>query len=115
MSLNESTVEATALEWFRLHRGFGGQVGAPHFASCGKLRRARLGYASGHGATFAKLRRAKPHHQQSRTLATLRDPAVAGLPKLLSGELSLPAEALAQAGVAGATGKRDLQVQPGGQ
>lgn len=29
---------------------------------------------------------------QSRTLATLRDPATAGLPKLLSGELSVAAE-----------------------
>jgi len=39
--------------------------------------------------------RAKP-----RTLATLRDPAMAGSPKLLSGELSLPAAILAaQAGV----------------
>ena len=48
---------------------------------------------------------------QSRTLATLRDTL---LPKLLSGELSLPAAMLAaQAGVAGATCKQDLQVQPG--
>ncbi len=36
-----------------------------------------LGYTVGH----------TPY--QSRTLATLRDPAVAGLPKLLSGELSV--------------------------
>jgi hypothetical protein len=76
MSLNESIVEEAALEWFHLRLGYGGQVGA-------------LDYAVGHGATFAKLRRAKPHHHQSRTLATLRDPAVAGLPKLLSGELSV--------------------------
>ena len=109
MGLNESTVEDATLEWSCLrvatHRqirlrpvrqaqgprqGDGRQVGALYFAhSAGSgLRRARLSNSVGHGATFAKLRRAKPHLPQSRTLATLRDPAVAGLPKLLSGELS---------------------------
>jgi hypothetical protein len=69
-SIDESTVEDAALEWF-----------------------GELGYAIGH----------EPRLPQSSTLATLRDPAVAGLPKLLSGELS----------VAEATCKQDLQVQPG--
>lgn len=32
-----------------------------------------------------------PHSSSPRTLATLRDPATAGLPKLLSGELSVAA------------------------
>lgn len=36
-------------------------------------------YGIGHGATFARIRRAKPHPPQFRTLATLRDPAIAGL------------------------------------
>ena len=61
MTVNESTVEDAALEWFE-----------------------GLGYAVGHGATFVRLRCAKPHLHQSRTLATLRDTP---LPKLLSGEL----------------------------
>ena len=47
MSLNESIVEDAALEWFFLRQGYGGQVGD-------------LGYAVGHGAAFAQLRRAKP-------------------------------------------------------
>ena len=47
MNLNESIVEDAALEWFRLRQGYGGQVG-------------ELGYAVGHGAAFAGLRRAKP-------------------------------------------------------
>ena len=45
MSLNESIVEDAALEWFFLRQGYGGQVG-------------ELGYAVGHGAAFAQLRRA---------------------------------------------------------
>lgn len=44
--------------------------------------------------------RAKSSAPSAQTSATLRDTL---LPKLLSGELSLPAEALAQAGVASAT------------
>ncbi len=89
MSLNESIVEDAALEWF-----------------------GELGYAIGHGPHMAPgepaaerdsfsevvlvgrlrvaIRRLNPAIP-SRTLATLRDPAVAGLPKLLSGELSVPA------------------------
>jgi hypothetical protein len=50
MSLNESIVENAALEWFLLRSAplnYGGQVG-------------ELGYAIGHGAAFAGLRRAKP-------------------------------------------------------
>lgn len=47
MSLNESHVEEAALEWFRRRQGYAGQVG-------------ELGYAVGHGAAFAGLRRAKP-------------------------------------------------------
>ena len=78
MSLNESIAEDAALEWFRRRQGYDGQVGA-------------LGYAVGHGATFAKLRRAKPHLHQSHTFAALRDPAAAGLPKLPSEELSVGA------------------------
>ena len=66
-SLNESIVEEAALEWFRRRRllrqgyegqeGFGGQVGDPPTP---RLRRTGLGYAVGHGAAFAGLRRAKP-------------------------------------------------------
>ena len=48
MSLNESIVEDAALEWFRRRQGYAGQVG-------------ELGYAVGHGAAFAGLRRAKPY------------------------------------------------------
>jgi type I restriction enzyme R subunit len=40
MPLTESTVEAAALEWFRLRQGYGGQVGVP-------------GYAVGHGSNLA--------------------------------------------------------------
>jgi type I restriction enzyme R subunit len=47
MSLNESIVEDADLEWFLLLQGYGGQVGD-------------LGYAVGHGAAFAGLRRARP-------------------------------------------------------
>ena len=50
MTLNESIVEAAALEWFLLRSAllnYGGPVG-------------ELGYAVGHGAAFALLRRAKP-------------------------------------------------------
>ncbi len=50
MSLNESIVEDAALEWFLLRSAllnYGGQVG-------------EQGYAVGHGAAFALLRRAKP-------------------------------------------------------
>ncbi|MCP5556690.1 MAG: hypothetical protein H7A55_02950 [Verrucomicrobiaceae bacterium] len=60
MSLNESIVEDAALEWFPLRRllrkgyegqeGFGGQIGE-------LVPRSR---EVGHGAPFAKLRRAKP-------------------------------------------------------
>ena len=79
MTLNESTIEAADLTWSLLRpvrqaQGYGGQVGDQPSL---KLRLTRLGYAVGHG----------PY--PSRTLATLRDPATAGLPKLLSGELSV--------------------------
>jgi predicted nucleic acid-binding protein len=47
MSLTESIVEDAALTWFLLRQGYGGQVG-------------ELGYAVGHGSTFALLRRDKP-------------------------------------------------------
>jgi len=95
MSLNESIVEDAALTWF-----------------------GELGYAVGHGPQLApgepaavpacavhadrrdsfgevvqadRLREAIP---QSRPLATLRDPATAGLPKLLGGELSMAADSV---------------------
>jgi hypothetical protein len=61
MNFLKSIFEAAALEWFHLRQGYGGQVGTLRFASCGKLRRAWLDYSVGHGALFAKRRRAKPH------------------------------------------------------
>jgi hypothetical protein len=87
-SLDESTVELAALEWF-----------------------GELGYAVGHGPQLAPgepaaerdafsevvlvgrvreaLRQLNSGIPKSRTLATLRDPATTGLPQLLSGELSV--------------------------
>jgi hypothetical protein len=57
MSLNESIVEDAALTWFRRRQGYAGQVGDQPSP---RLRQTRLGYAVGHGAPFAALRRAKP-------------------------------------------------------
>ena len=50
MSLNESTVEEAALEWFLLRQGYGGQVGDPPSPW---LRWTGLGYAVGHGPHLA--------------------------------------------------------------
>jgi len=57
MSLNESIVEDAALEWFLLPQSYGGQVGDQPTPG---LRPTRLGFAVGHGAAFAGLRRAEP-------------------------------------------------------
>ena len=96
MSLNESSVEAAALEWF-------GELGY----SC--LGAEALTPAPSHGeresygevVLVGRLREAIRRLNPAippRTLARLRDTL---LPKLLSGELSVPAAMIAaQAGVA---------------
>jgi len=98
MSLNESTVEDAALEWFG---ELGYAVGhGPHLAPGEPAaERQSFGEVVLVGRLREAIRRLNPAIP-SRTLATLRDTL---LPKLLSGELS----------VAEATGNRDLQVQPG--
>ena len=95
MSLNESTVEDVALEWFE---GLGYAVGhGPHLAP-GESAAERDSFSE--VVLVGRLRKAIRRLNPAipfRTLAPLRDTQ---LPKLLSGELSLPAAMLAtQAGV----------------
>jgi hypothetical protein len=109
MSHTESIVPQSreaALEGF-LCQGYAGPVGDPPSS---RLRRTELGDRVGHkphlapggdaGSTLTRLRprgegkheairRLSPPISESPTLATLRDPAPAGLPRLLSGELSV--------------------------
>ena len=96
MSLNESIVEDAAFEWFgELGYAFGH---GPHLAP-GEPAAERDSFSEVVlvGRLREAIRRMNPAIPQSRTLATLRDTL---LPKLLSGELSLPAAMLAtQAGV----------------
>ncbi len=98
MSLNEYTVEAAALEWF-------GELGyaVGHGADFAALRPAKPQLAPGEPAAerdsfgelvlVGRLREAirplNPAMPRSRTLGNLRDPVTAGLPKLLSGGLSV--------------------------
>jgi len=96
MSLNESHVEDAALEWFG---ELGYAVGHGPQLAPGEYADGTLTPALSHGeresysevVLVGRLREAMRRLDlaipQSRTLATLRDPAVAGLPKLLSGEL----------------------------
>jgi type I restriction enzyme, R subunit len=85
MSVNESSVEDAALEWFE---ELGHAVGhSPQLAPCkpvaeqDSFREVLLvGWLRG------AIRRLNPAISESRTLATLRDTL---LPKLLSGDLSV--------------------------
>ncbi|MDQ5979904.1 MAG: hypothetical protein QG602_2879 [Verrucomicrobiota bacterium] len=89
MSLNESIVEDAALEWFG---ELGYAVGhGPHLAP-GEPAAERDSF--GEVVLVGRLREAIQRLNpaiSSRTLLTMRVPAVAGLPKLLSGELSVAA------------------------
>ena len=90
MSLNESIVEDAGLEWFLLRSAplnYGGQVGeqcrvAPTFIPAFSEREK--------GTEREVTRRLDPAIF-SRTLAALSDPEFAGMPKLLTGELSVAA------------------------
>ena len=109
MSLNESIVEDAALEWFGelgyavghlpAPRSATRQAGGPQLAP-GEPAAERDSFSE--VVLVGRLREAIRRLTMAisnRTLATLRDTL---LPKLLSGELSLPAAMLAaQAGVAG--------------
>ncbi len=102
MSLNESIVEDAALEWFG---ELGYAVGHRPQLAPGEHAGGTLTPALSHGeresygevVLVGRLREAirRPAGAGPAipflTLATLRDPAVAGLPKLLSGELSVAA------------------------
>jgi hypothetical protein len=90
MSLNESIVKDAALEWFFLRsasQNYGGQVGeqcrvAPTFIPAFSEREK--------GTEREVTRRLDPAIF-SRTLAALSNHAFAGMPKLLTGELSVAA------------------------
>lgn len=86
MSLNESIVEDAALEWFgELGYSCLGAEALTPTLSHGE----RESYCEVVGRLREALRQLNLAISQSHTLATLRDPATAGLPKLLSGELSV--------------------------
>jgi len=95
MTLNESIVEDAALEWFgelvpqarELEHGPHLAPGEPASRDGG---RDSFGKVVMMGRLREAIRRLNPAIPP-RTLATLRDPAVAGLPRLLSGELSVAA------------------------
>ena len=100
MSLNESIVEEAALTWFGelgYAVGHGPQLAPGEHAGStltpALSQREREGYGEVVlvGRLREAIRRLNPALFQSRTLATLRDPAFVGLPKLLSGELSVAA------------------------
>jgi type I restriction enzyme R subunit len=93
MSLNESIVEDAALEWF-------GELGytlghGPHLAP-GEPAAERDSFSEVVlvGRLREAIRQLNPAIPKSLTLATLRDPDRSGLPKLLSGELSVSEPAI---------------------
>ena len=99
MSLNESIVEDAALEWFgeqsrsapTLIPAFSQrekeEVGEVVQTRCARTITPAL--SQGEREKREVIRRLNPAIPPSRAHATLRDPAIAGLPKLVSGELSV--------------------------